>query len=395
MHCAVIWARFGPYHLARLKAASAALAAHGGTVIGVEVARSDATYDWAVVDGSDGFERKTLFPGGRYEDQTGRQIVRAVGSVLDDLRPDAVAINGWSVPEARGALKWCNAKGVKAILMSESKRDDKRRYWPKEFIKRRLINCFDAAIVGGRPHRDYLIGLGFPEDRIFLGYDVVDNAHFAKGAARVRAEAGVWRTAKGLPEKYFFACTRFIARKNVDGLLRAYAAYRQVTKTEPWGLVIAGGGEEFANYQKIVRELNLAGVIWPGFVQYDDLPVYYGLASAFIHPAKSEPWGLVVNEAIASGLPVLSSRTVGSRFELVEEGHNGFLFDPFDSLSIADVMFLLTHLEQNRLNALAHTCGQIAGKWSASRFGDALVAALQLGRMMVNRTQDQSKAAEA
>ena len=343
---------------------------------GIEVARSDNTYDWAIVDGGDGFARRTLFPDARYEDRTAREIARAVGAALDDLRPDAVAINGWSVPEARAALKWCRTKGVKAILMSESKHDDKPRFRAKELIKRRLVGRFDAALVGGGPHRDYLVTLGFPADRIFLGYDVVDNGHFARGALRARADAGHWRTVKGLPEKYFFACTRFIARKNVSGVLRAYAAYRHKCAAEPWGLVIAGSGAELADYRQIVSELTIGGVIWPGFVQYEELPVYYGLASAFIHPALSEPWGLVVNEALASGLPVLCSRGTGARYELVDEGNSGALFDPCSIGGMADAMLWLASISPNRLAAMGKRSEQIAAHWEPERFGQGLLAAI-------------------
>ena len=91
--------------------------------------------------------------------------------------------------------------------------------------------------------------------------------------------------------------------------------------------MVLGSGVEETYLRRLAVEIRLKGVVWPGFVQYDMLPVYYGLASAFVHPAKSEPWGLVVNEAAASGLPLLVSRTVGAQYELVEDGRNGYLLD--------------------------------------------------------------------
>src|SRR5262249_7670950 len=154
--------------------------------------------------------------------------------------------------------------------------------------------------------------------------------YFQQGAERARARAGEIRQQLGLPRNYFFACTRFLPRKNIDGLLFAYAAYRARCRA-PWGLVVAGSGMESLRLRDIERSLGLAGWRWPGFLQYDQLPLYYGLAGAFIHPGKAEPWGLVLNEAAASGLPLLVSHTVGAGYELLRSGENGFHFDPFDT----------------------------------------------------------------
>jgi 1,2-diacylglycerol 3-alpha-glucosyltransferase len=83
-------------------------------------------------------------------------------------------------------------------------------------------------------------------------------------------------------------------------------------------------------------------VRFPGFKQYDELPIFYGLASAFIHASSSEQWGLVVNEAMASRLPVLVSERCGCAPDLVQNGVNGFTFDPFDIKNITDRMLQLS-----------------------------------------------------
>ena len=90
----------------------------------------------------------------------------------------------------------------------------------------------------------------------------------------------------------------------------------------------------------------------PGFKQYDELPIYYGLAGAFIHASTTEQWGLVVNEAMAAGLPVIVSERCGCAPDLVENGRNGFTFDPYDVDALTHLMlkmalwefpFLLTY----------------------------------------------------
>ena len=213
---------------------------------------------------------------------------------------------------------------------------------------------------------DYLVSLGMPRDRIEFGYDVVDNDYFAQGAAAARADAMRLRARLGLPERYFFACVRFIIkRKNIDNLLRAYAVYRRQSPSAPWGLVIAGSGEEKSSYDALVRDLSIEGVAWPGFIQYGALPLYYGLAGAFVHPAYAEPWGLVVNEALASGLPVIVSRTVGARYELVSDGQNGFSFDPSAPDQLADRLLQISQSHSDRLTAMRAGVFATAGEMDA------------------------------
>jgi glycosyltransferase involved in cell wall biosynthesis len=380
MKIAVIWARFGPYHLARLRGLADCGAAVGHAVVGLEIAQQDH-YAWDQQAGAEGFARHTVFPEARYDALTPRQIHRGVAQALDRIQPDAVAINGWSVPEARAALAWGRRRGVITVLMSETKEDDgdgPRRWW-KEAIKGWLVRRCAAALVGGRKQADYLVKLGFPRARIFLGYDAIDNDYFARETAQVREQQEETRDRLRLPELYFFACTRFLPRKNLDGLLRAYADYRRVSQETPWGLVIAGSGEEQDNLRALQAQLALDDAVqWAGFVQYDALPAYFGLASAFVHPAKAEPWGLVVNEAAASGLPLLVGNTVGAGYELVREGENGFLFDAARDDDLTRALRAVAEASPEQRAVMGERSRRIVADWSPRRFGEQLLAAVEM-----------------
>ena len=107
----------------------------------------------------------------------------------------------------------------------------------------------------------------------------------------------------------------------------------------PWSLVLLGDGPLKSDLCRLISDLRLdACVHLPGFKQYHELPVYYGLASAFVHASTTEQWGLVVNEAMASGLPVLVSNRCGCAQDLVKEGVNGFTFDPCNVEQLAQLM---------------------------------------------------------
>lgn len=375
---AVIWSRFGPYHLARLKGAAEVGRAQSVEVFGVEVAAIDRQYAWARVGGAEGFHRVTVFSEGNYHDKSAREIREGIFRALDRIDPAVVATNGWSVAEARSGVSWCCRRKRRCVVMSETKAGDHRRVAWKEFVKRLILRKVDAALVGGRAQAHYLTTLGFPRERIHLGYDAVDNAFFASCAARSRADRDYLRSSLSLPSDFFFACTRFLPRKNVDGLLRAYAMYRAEGAMPLWGLVIAGSGEDENRLRALERGLGLEGVVWPGFVQYSNLPVYFGLAGAFVHPAKAEPWGLVVNEAASSGTPLLVSRTVGAAYEFVQEGESGFLFDPTCVKDIAGALLKVAARTAEQRQTMGSCAQRIAANWGPERFGSGLLAAAGL-----------------
>ncbi len=118
----------------------------------------------------------------------------------------------------------------------------------------------------------------------------------------------------------------------------------------------------------------------PGFVQIGPLSRYYGLASAFVLPSVKEAWGLVVNEAMAAGLPVMVSVTAGCRSDLVQDGANGFLFDPWDVNDIAGAMRRMEHLPEEARAAMGQRSRRIISAWSPKRFADGLLRAIWVAR---------------
>jgi len=120
MHIVVHFARLGPYHFARLGSAVEVLGATGWRVTALEVAGSDATYEWERnAQAGSGYARTTVFPDRVFEDLAKGEMARGVSGALDALRPDAVAVAGWGTPDARACLSWCKRNGARAIVMSE------------------------------------------------------------------------------------------------------------------------------------------------------------------------------------------------------------------------------------------------------------------------------------
>jgi glycosyltransferase involved in cell wall biosynthesis len=261
--------------------------------------------------------------------------------------------------------------------MSDSTAEDEPRIWWRERVKRHVVGQFSSALVGGKLHVEYVVALGMPQERIFTGYDVVDNEHFSQGAARARTKSDALRGELGLPTQYFLASNRFIEKKNLPRLLHAYAQYRHRAGNKAWGLVMLGDGGLRSALEELVMELGIQGAVcMPGFKQYDELPAYYGLAGSFVHASTTEQWGLVVNEAMASGLPVIVSKRCGCAPDLVEEGRNGFTFDPYDVDALADCMLRMADPATDRA-AMGQASREIIARWSPEFFAENLQKAAE------------------
>ena len=141
-----------------------------------------------------------------------------------------MAVNGWNNFGSLVAANCCARRGIPMVVMSESARQDEPRTCWKELIKRRVANLYSAALVGGQRHVEYLVELGMPRERVFTGYDVVDNSYFRQKAEEVGGRKSEVRKQYQLPENYFLASARFIEKKNLPRLIRAYAEYRRLCR---------------------------------------------------------------------------------------------------------------------------------------------------------------------
>jgi len=372
---AVLFHRFGPYHHARLNAAGQLM-----SVFGVEACAAEDTYAWAKVDGSADFTRITLTDRDSGDRRWRRELQYKLWRALEEIKPQIVVVPGWSSADAVSALWWCGKKNIPAVVMSESTAWDERRVVWKEWIKSRLIKLFSAGLAGGSPHADYLAQLGLPRDRIFKGYDTVDNDYFAAKTAEVRSQKSEVRNQRGLPKKYFLASARFIEKKNLSKLIEAYARYRAMAekseignqKPEIWSLVLLGDGPLRETLKSQISTLGIRDhMLLPGFKQYDELPAYFGLAGAFAHASTTEQWGLVANEAMASGLPVLVSNRCGCAQDLVQEGVNGFTFDPCDIEQLAKLMLRVSD-SQFPISDFGAASRRIISSWGPERFANGL-----------------------
>lgn len=365
----VFFFNIGPYHHARLNAL-----ARFARVVAFEWS-ARGSYPWGKAQNSTRYEKITLFS------EIGREIenrilLGSVSSALINARLDVVAVNGWNDFGSCKTIMLSSDQKIPVVVMSESTACDEQRVWWKEALKSRIVGLCSAGLVGGRPHKDYLVQLGMPSQSIFEGYDAVDNNYFINETTRIKKRKTELSNQLGLPENFILASARFIGKKNLHRLIQAYAHYRNRRKSGCWDLVLLGDGPLRSSVVDLCSSLGLNGCVHlPGFKQYLELPVYYGLANCFIHASTTEQWGLVVNEAMASGLPVLVSARCGSATELVEVGVNGFTFDPYDVNAIAERLEKLTSASEEQRLAMGTASQDKIAAWGPARFATGLLGA--------------------
>ena len=385
MHAAVLFINIGFYHAARLRATFETFNEHGWQLTAMQLTNDALEHPWGDAEAIITFPVVTLLPSG-YEPK-GKSLLPDVpgGEIerhLSELKPDVVFLPGWSFALSVTALRWCRRNNVPAVVMSESKRDDEMRTWWKESLKSLLyVRKFSAALVGGNVHADYIASLGVPRERIFTGYDAVDNEHFIYAADMAQKDMQAARKRyPSIPERpYFLVVTRLIHRKNVARLLKAYVLYRNNVAGIPWDLVICGQGEQKAQLEESVHLGGLDEFVhFPGFVSYHDVGFWYGLAGAFVHPALNEQWGLVVNEACAAGLPILCSNTVGACYDLVRENVNGFLFDPKATDDIAQSLLRMHETPPETRKRMGEESRLVVQLCSPKTFASGFVAAARV-----------------
>ena len=374
MKVAAVIVNLVPYHHARWNACAVAGVAETHLV---ELTDRD---EFKVLEFSSeaSFARHTLFPKvkGVNNPAVSEQLAGAMGKTLDSVRPDVVCVSGWGLSVSLAAIKWATARSVPIVMLSESNEFDEVRSAIKEFIKRRLVGLCSAGLAGGSPQADYLVKLGLPRERVFNGYDVVDNRFFTEEARKYRDGNSELGETK---RPYFLACARFGKKKNLPGLIHAFARYRELgAPLALFDLVIAGDGEERAEIERTIKEFGVFDhVHLIGAKGYAELPSYYAHAGAFIHASTTEQWGLVVNEAMASGLPVLVSNRCGCVADLVKEGENGWTFDPTNEEQIADLMLRISSSEEARAKMGAKS-REIITEWGPDRFASGLTGAVQV-----------------
>jgi glycosyltransferase involved in cell wall biosynthesis len=210
-----------------------------------------------------------------------------------------------------------------------------------ELAKALVLSPYRAAIVGGHRHMAYFRFLGFAKRRVIPGYDTV-------GLERIRAMGGGALAPQGLAhsQRDFVFVGRFVDKKNLVELVEGFAIYAKAAGPKARRLVLIGSGQEEPAIKAAAGAHGVTGLIdFPGFLGAGEVAARLSGALALVLPSVEEQWGLVVNEALAFGLPVIVSPAVGSGDALVRNLQNGFVIELGAPEGIAAAMHALAEDE--------------------------------------------------
>jgi glycosyltransferase involved in cell wall biosynthesis len=361
------------YHYPRLKALSEECKKLGIDFLNIEMTNLNQTYRSYYEERAKEFKNITLFQGQELDKLDQKQVWISLRRILDEQKPDVIFLYGYTMPCAFQLKFWAEKKKIATVLISDSNEYDKKRRWLFEFLKSLFVSRFDGAFVGGTDAGKYIQTLGIPAQRITVGYDVVDNQSYADKAKELIQNTEQVRTQWDLPTNYFLFVGRLVGEKNLPRLLKAYDQYINLVKSdgEPWDLVLCGGGpeeERLRHDMSMLSERAQKYIKIYGQIHHSDLVNFYACANCLILPSISETWGLVVNEAMACSLPVLVSNKVGCAVDLVREGSNGWLFDPFEINEMTRLMIKVSELDLSTRHEMGLSGYRIISEWDLGRF---------------------------
>jgi glycosyltransferase involved in cell wall biosynthesis len=297
------------------------------------------------------------------------------------LRPDVVAVGGFG-SDAVLAQAACRVLGCPSVVWSGAwlgPGDAESRV--RTLARRCVVGTACAGVTYGTLARDYLVELGMPVESIRAVTNTVDVEAFAATATKARGARVRLTQLYGLAAQNLLYVGGLLPRKGVRELLAAFAA--MPLKAPSCALHMAGTGplrEELATVAAGVEEGKT--VVFHGFLQERDVAELAGLCDGFVFPSLHEVWGLVLNEAMACGLPVIASCHAGATPDLLVDGVNGYLVDPARPAEMAARMSDLLADEGRRARmgeaALATVRERASLAMSASSFLEALTLAREL-----------------
>lgn len=257
--------------------------------------------------------------GFAFGSESGVEVRNAIDRSADDLwteiatsMPDVVYVSGWSFPEYLKLARRLRKKGVTVVCGNDTPWHGTARQWIGSAASPFFLHPhFDAMWVPGIYQFEFARRLGFSRDRIYTGLLSADVDAF-------RAAAGTKRTAP----RTLLSVGRMVADKGMVELAEAFATLRASGGAEDWRLLLVGNGPLT---EKLAR---VEGVDIGSFLPPQEMPALFASASAFVLASRFEPWGVVVHEAAAAGLPLLISDRAGATAAFVRDRYNGLLFSP-------------------------------------------------------------------
>lgn len=271
----------------------------------------------------------------------GREGAFGVGLLKIDYRQyDGVIISSYSSPAEMLALCKLKIEKIPYMLEVDGGIIKNESSWKKR-LKTFLISGADFYFSSSTKTNDYLKYYGADKNRIYkyhftslFGADVLESAVHPEEKKKIREHMNLQS------EKMILGVGQFIHRKGFDILLKAAKKIKADVD------IVIIGGEMTEEYRALVNDLNLKNVYFVPEVSKEILADYYKAADIFVLPTREDIWGLVINEAMAKGLPVITTGQCVAGIELIEDSKNGYIVKSEDEEQLAEKINTLLENQQ-------------------------------------------------
>ncbi|OGW24282.1 MAG: hypothetical protein A2X55_04975 [Nitrospirae bacterium GWB2_47_37] len=291
---------------------------------------------------------------------------------------DAIWIHGYADLSNWFAFLGAWISRTPIILRGESHLLNYRPAWKriiKKIVLDMLFKRIDCFLSIGKLNTEYYKHYNVGEEKIFLTPYSVDNKFFMRKYKELIERKNDVKGKLGISSdtSVILYASKMMPRKRPMDLLKAY---EKIHNKVNMALVFVGDGIERSTLEVYTKSQNLKNVYFVGFKNQTELPEFFVIADVFVLPSIDEPWGLIINEAMNFGLPVITTDQVGARYDLVRDGENGFVYPAGDIGRLAEC--LLKGLQDPYVKEkMVENSLKIISNWSYKEDIDGILQAVE------------------
>ncbi len=251
----------------------------------------------------------------------------SIVTTLLHKRFDVLLVHGYNSLTNLLAILLAKLSGTKVLMRGDTRlQAHHRKSALKALFKRTVFKCCDGFVAIGSLNREYYVQHGVSPERVFFAPFCVDNKQFAVSSEQREQHRKTIRNELGLESDSFIVlfASKLIRLKRTDDLIRAFSGLAD--EFPKAYLAIAGSGEEEANLRTLADALGGQRIRFLGFRNQSQLPLIFAASDVFVLPGDTESWGLVINEVMAAGIPVVVSNEIGAAPDLVQGRDTGIVF---------------------------------------------------------------------
>ena len=271
---------------------------------------------------------------------------KIVWEIFNNFCPNFVVINGYVGTVQTMAIRLCQLKHVPYAIETDTPlhipESKVKAFVKKIYLKRILHNKYCYGFPGGTLQKENLVYYGIPDEKCYIMPMSVSEKRLLAESEKIESRDEIKRKFGVSDKKVILFVGRLEAVKNIPILIKAFMELKK-TNSE-LALFIVGNGSEKWRLKEFVNAHKIEDVYFEGYITFPENVRYYKMADVFVLPSTCESWGLVVNEAIIMGLPVVVSSHVGCRKDLVRDVKNGFVFEDNNVIALVENLEKALHL---------------------------------------------------